>query len=135
MYLVRSTSAIAALELAMSVILLLISRPAMTAWLGADVTAHALSSLRVLIVAYAVIGVFAPAYHIANGSGFPWLPALGGLAGGFLTVSLIIIMGREWGLVGAAWANCGYWANALILFGTLRALKQRSSADTLADSR
>jgi O-antigen/teichoic acid export membrane protein len=135
MYLVRSTSAIAALELAMSVILLLISRPAMTAWLGADVTAHALSSLRVLIVAYAVIGVFAPAYHIANGSGFPWLPALGGLAGGFLTVWLIIIMGREWGLVGAAWANCGYWANALILFGTLRALKQRSSADTLADSR
>lgn len=135
MYLVRSTSAIATLELTMSVLLLLVSRPAMTAWLGADVTAHALLPLRALIVAYAVIGVFAPAYHVANGSGYPWLPALGGLAGGSLTVWLIMVMGQEWGLAGAAWANCGYWANALILVGTLRALKQRSRADTLVATR
>ena len=132
MYLVRSTIAIAALELTISVFLLLVSRPAMTAWLGEEVTAQALLPLRVLIVAYAVIGVFAPGYHIANGSGFPWVPAVGGLAGGCLTVGLIIVMGQEWGLAGAAWANCGYWANALILVGTLGILKQRSGADTLA---
>jgi O-antigen/teichoic acid export membrane protein len=132
MYLVRSTAAIAALELTLSVVLLLVSRPVMTAWLGADVTAHALVPFRALIVAYAVIGVFAPAYHIANGAGFPWLPALGALAGGFMTVFLIIIMGQTWGLAGAAWANSGYWATALILAGTLRALKQRSRPDALA---
>lgn len=125
-YLVRSTLAVAALELVLASALLLISQPFVSIWLGADVASHALAPFRIFVVVYAVISLNAPAYHIANGSGFPWIPALGGLIGGLLTVVLIVLMGRVWGLEGAAWANAGYWVTLLIPALTAKALDRRS---------
>lgn len=130
-YLARSTLAIAILEVALAFALLLVSRPFMDVWLGADLAAHALTPFRILIVVYAVTALNAPAYHIANGSGFPQIPALGATVGGVLTVLLIRVLGGTWGLTGAAWANTGYWATLLIPALTARALKRQSTQDRL----
>ena len=43
-----------------------------------------------------------------------------------MTIVLILLLSQTWGLQGAAWANCGYWANAIILAGTARGVSQRS---------
>jgi O-antigen/teichoic acid export membrane protein len=131
-YLTRSTWAIAVLELALAAILLLISRPAMNLWLGADFAAHVLTPFRILVLVYAVTALNAPAYHIANGSGLPQIPALGETVGGVLTVVLILVLGGPWGLTGAAWANTGYWATLLIPALTARALRRQRAPDSLA---
>ena len=85
-YLARSTLAIAVMELTLACVLLLISRPFMYLWLGESVAVQILTPFRILILVYAVIAVCAPAYNVANGSGFPWIPAIGGLVGGLLTI-------------------------------------------------
>jgi O-antigen/teichoic acid export membrane protein len=77
-------------------------------WLGFDFAYHAIGALQILIVVYAVFSVNAPAYHIANGIGAPWINALLSLLGGALTIALIAALGRRWGLNGAAFANAGY---------------------------
>jgi O-antigen/teichoic acid export membrane protein len=132
-YLRRSTVAVAALELTLASMLLLISRPFTDLWLGEDFASRALTPLRILVLVYAIIAIFAPAYHIANGSGFPRIPAVSGIVGGLLTVVLILQFGRLWGLSGAAWANCGYWVNLWILVRIARVLKQRGDPTRLAD--
>jgi O-antigen/teichoic acid export membrane protein len=124
-FLRRSTLAIAALELTLASVLLLFSRPFMDLWLGEGFAPRALTPLRILVLVYAVIAISAPAYHIANGSGFPRIPAVTGIVGGLLTVLLILLFGWLWGLPGAAWANCGYWVNVWIPVGIARVLKQR----------
>lgn len=127
-YLVRSTVAIAALESLAAGVLLLASRPFMTLWLGADFTSHALMPFRILIIAYAGVALFAPAYHVANGSGLPWLPAIGGITGGVLSIVGIVVLGPVWGLTGVAWANCAYWTNVVILVAVLKTLRHRRAA-------
>ncbi len=126
-YLARSTLAIAILELTLASLLLLISRPFLNLWLGTAFAASTLTTFRILIVVYAVASLNAPAYMLANGSGFPGVPALGAVLGGVLTVLLILVLAGAWGLKGAAWANTGYWATLLIPVLTARALKRRSS--------
>jgi O-antigen/teichoic acid export membrane protein len=133
--LVRSTRAIAVMELVLASSLLLISRPFLIVWLGPDVAAHALTPFRILVLVYAIVCLNAPGHHIANGSGFPWIPALGGLAGGLLTIMLIIPLGRSWGLAGAAWANTGYWVTLLIPALTAHSLRRRITKRSVLNVR
>jgi O-antigen/teichoic acid export membrane protein len=106
-WLVRSTALIAALEFFAATVLLAVSEPFMTAWMGASFTEHALSGFRILIVVFAVAAVGASAFHIANGTGYPWAPTVGGTVGGLLTLALIVLLAPIWGVTGAAAANVG----------------------------
>lgn len=106
-WLVRSTASIAALEFFAAAVLLAVSEPFMTAWMGASFTAHALTGFRILIVLFAVAAVAAPAFHIANGTGHAWAPMVGGIVGGLLTLVLIVLLLPTWGVTGAALANVG----------------------------
>jgi O-antigen/teichoic acid export membrane protein len=134
-YLVRSTVLIAALECLAVGVLLLASRPFMTLWLGADFTAHALIPFRILVIVYGGVALCAPAYHVANGYGLPWLPAIGGMTGGVLSILCIWVLGQAWGLTGAAWANFAYWTNFVILVSLLRTLRHSHSADAAIQTR
>jgi len=96
----------------------------LTTWLGAGAAAQVVTPFRILVVVYATIGVFAPAYHVANGTGYPQLPAAGSLVGGTLTIALILALAPTWGLTGAALANAGYLVNVIILLGMLRILSR-----------
>jgi O-antigen/teichoic acid export membrane protein len=108
-WLLRSTASIAVLECIAGAILLAISEPFMRAWMGASFTTHALSGFRILIVVFTLTAIGAPAFHIANGTGHPWAPALGGTAGGTLTLVLIVVLAPRWHATGAAFANVGAW--------------------------
>jgi O-antigen/teichoic acid export membrane protein len=95
--------------------LIIISEPFLKFWLGAEVMVPSLSCFKILILAYTIISVSAPAYYIANGMGSPGICSLGTISGGLLTILLIYILGNLWQLNGAALANFGYVLNFLIL--------------------
>jgi O-antigen/teichoic acid export membrane protein len=128
-YLARSTMVILVLELLASITLLLISRPFLDWWLGPEFSTAVLGPLRILLVAYAGIAVAAPSYHLANGVGLPWLPALWGVVGGFLSLVLIVALGGAWNLPGAAWANFAYWTNLLIIFFMRSHIRRRTAQE------
>jgi O-antigen/teichoic acid export membrane protein len=108
-WLKRATLGVAVLELVAAGILLLVSEPFLTLWLGSDFTEHAVTPFRILVVVFAVVAVGAPAFHIANGAGYPWAPALGGSVGGALTIVFIFLLAPTWGVSGAAAANFWGW--------------------------
>ena len=112
-YFLGTTAAILILNLLIASVLLIFSRPLLTLWMGAAFTSQALLPFRVLTVIYALISLNAPAHYVAFGIGKPGINALSGIAGGCLTIGLILIWGRTGGLLGAAFANAGYlitWA-------------------------
>lgn len=113
-YLRRSSRLVAATTVPMCVALFASCGPLMRWWLGAAVAHHAVPPFRVLVVVYTLIALIAPAFHIANGVGRPWLPALTTSAGGAATIALIFVLGPRLGVVGAAWANAGYCLNLLL---------------------
>ena len=112
----RSTKISAFLSLSLALLLLIFSRPILEIWMGTEFMHHSLSMFRILILGYAIFTIGAPAFFIANGMGFPWICSLGSLSGGCLTIILIALLGRVWGLEGVAWANWGYLINLMILF-------------------
>jgi O-antigen/teichoic acid export membrane protein len=101
-------------------VLVAASRAGLRVWLGFDFANHAIGPLQILIVVYAVFSINAPAYHIANGIGAPWINALLSLLGGAMTIALIVALGRPWGLIGAALANAGYLVVLLAIPLTFR---------------
>jgi O-antigen/teichoic acid export membrane protein len=105
----------AGLSAAMAAVIILLSRPFLQYWLGVEFAAHSLDMFRILIAAYAVIAIGAPAYFIANGIGLPFINSIGTILGGTITIFLIFVLGRTYGLNGAAWANFGYCVNFFIL--------------------
>ena len=107
-WLVRTTLGLALLEAAAAAILLLASEPFLSLWLGSDFAGHSLTAFRILVVIFAVVAVGAPGFHVANGVGRPWAPAIGSVIGGLLTIVSIFILAPRWGLTGAAAANV--WA-------------------------
>ncbi|HZO97826.1 MAG TPA: oligosaccharide flippase family protein [Gaiellaceae bacterium] len=125
--LVRATMRVAAGSLVAAAVAVAASEPLLRLWMGRDFTDHALDAFRILVVVYALTAICAPAYHVANGIGLPWVNAAAALAGGASSVALIVVLSRPWGLIGAAWANAAYW----IMFATpavlLRTLRQRDN--------
>lgn len=109
LYFKRSTLVIAALNLGIGGILLLISGPFMRWWMGEEFAAQALPAFRILIVVYAGIAATAPAAQIANGIKLPWINTVGALASGVGTILLIFLLGPAFGLAGTAWANAASW--------------------------
>jgi len=90
----------------------------MRLWMGSAFANQALIPLSILILVYALISIGAPAYHIANGIGIPWICMVGAISGGIVTSGLIVVLGRLMGLEGVAWANAGYWFSLIIFFYT-----------------
>ncbi len=117
-----ATAGVAALSASLGAILLIFSEPFLRIWLGPAFAENSLSTFRVLVVVYAVIALVAPSYHVANGIGYPWICAAGGIVGGATTIALIVVLGREWGVVGAAWANAAYLVTLVIPVYIFRAL-------------
>jgi O-antigen/teichoic acid export membrane protein len=123
-WLKRATLATAFMEALLAAGLLLVSGFAMNAWLGQDFAANALTPLRVLTVAYALISVTIPARHIANGCGRVGVVAATSLIGGLTTVLLIVTLAPVWGVTGAAVANFAYCANFFTFFVMRRSLSE-----------
>jgi O-antigen/teichoic acid export membrane protein len=99
------------------------SRPFMRIWMGPAFAAHALSTFRVLLVVYALLALAAPAYHVANGVGMPWLGAVTAIVGGAASIALIVLLAPPLGVVGAAWANFAYCITLVIPIVLRRALR------------
>jgi O-antigen/teichoic acid export membrane protein len=127
-YLRRSTTAVAAASALVATLLILGSGPFMRWWMGNQFAGHALPTFRVLIVVCALVAVAAPGYHVANGTGYPWICAATTIVGGLATIGLIVVLGRSLGLVGAAWANAAYCVTLVIPLYVAARLK---SADKL----
>lgn len=107
-YFLRATMALLALNFLIASILLVLSGPLLWLWMGEAFADHVLVPFRVLIVIYALISLNAPAHFVAYGIGKPGINALFDIAGGCLTISLILILGKPLGLLGATLANGGY---------------------------
>lgn len=110
----RATLGVVLLNLIVAGGLFLISSEFLQRWMGVEFAKQALNPFRVLIVVYALISVSAPAYHIANGIGSPWINAIGSLSGGILSIGLILFLGRNGDLIDVAWANAGYLLNWIL---------------------
>ena len=89
--------------------MLLFAEPFLRLWMGSEFASQALGPFRILILVYALMSVSAPAFHIANGAGVPWINAIASLGGGLVTIALVVVLARSIGLEGAAWANAGAW--------------------------
>jgi len=122
-YLRRATLAVALMSLVLAGVMLLSSGLFMRLWMGNEFAEQALTPFQILILVYAVISINAPAFHIANGIGIPWISATGALAGGAITIALIVVLGRSYGLEGVAWANAGYWVTLIIVVVTAAKLR------------
>jgi O-antigen/teichoic acid export membrane protein len=126
-WLVRATLALVVIEALAAGVLLAISAPFMTLWLGSDFAHHALPAFRILVVVFAVVAVGAPAFHIANGVGYPWAPAVGGFTGGALTIASILLLAPKWGVTGAAAANVWAWLALFPLVYLMWKIRRRIS--------
>jgi O-antigen/teichoic acid export membrane protein len=101
----RVTAWIAVVELLIGTALILLAHPLLTVWLGQEFSSQGTTAFRVLVAVFAIVAVGAPAFHVANGIGRPWITAVGGATGGALTILLIAALAPRWGIVGAAVAN------------------------------
>lgn len=128
-YFLKTTAVVFSLNILIAGLLLGLSSPLLYLWMGDIFASHALLPFRVLVVIYALISLNAPAHFVAFGVGKPGINALTGLAGGCLTIVLILIWAKTGGLLGAAFANGGYlitWAIVGYIHIWLdRAVKQR----------
>jgi O-antigen/teichoic acid export membrane protein len=128
-YFLKTTAVVLSLNTLIAGLLLGLSSPLLHLWMGDVFASHALLPFRVLVVIYALISLNAPAHFVAFGIGKPGINALTGIAGGCLTIVLILIWAKTEGLLGAALANGGYlitWAIIGYIHVWLdRAIKQR----------
>jgi O-antigen/teichoic acid export membrane protein len=113
-YFRRSSALVALTTVPLCLVLFFSCSPLLHWWLGDAVAHHVVSPFRVLLVVYTTVALIAPSFHIANGVGRPWLPALTTSTGGVATIALIFVLGPRSGVVGAAWANAGYWVNLVL---------------------
>lgn len=110
----RWTRLVATVCITLAAVLLVASKPLLTAWIGTKFATHALTTFRILIVVYALIAIAAPAYHTANGVGLAGLCAACAIVGGIATIALIAILSPHFGVAGAAVANAAYLVNLAI---------------------
>lgn len=114
-YLSRATVVLLAVNILIATIIVIIARPLLSIWIGNDFATITVAPFQVLIIIYALFSLNAPAYYVAYGMGKPWINALMGIIGGGLTIGLIIIWGKTYGLIGAAYANSGYLVTLIII--------------------
>jgi len=131
-YFLRVTAALVAFNILIASALLVLSAPLLRLWMGEAFTDHALVPFRVLIVVYALISLNAPAYYVAYGIGAPGINALASIAGGCLTIGMILALGNPLGLIGAAYANAGYLISLAIIGYVYTRLGRLESAASLA---
>lgn len=124
----HATLFVSALSFAAGMFLLVVSHPFLEWWMGPAFAQHALPLFRILVVVYTGIAVNAPAFHIVNGMGAPWVSAVGSIGGGIATLALIVLLGRFAGLEGTGWANLGYWWNFILIGYVARTLGKRIRA-------
>jgi O-antigen/teichoic acid export membrane protein len=122
--LVRATRGAAVVSVLVAIAALVLSGPVLRAWMGADFSLHALGTLRILVVVYAIAAIAAPGFHVANGIGLAWFSGLSAIVSGAATIGLIVWLGRSWGLEGTAWANGAYCINLVIPLAALLTLKR-----------
>jgi len=125
-YFYKSTAILFILNLILSSILLFFSDIFFRVWLGEIVASQILVPFRFLVIIYALISLNAPAHHIAFGIGLPWLNAIASVTGGILTISLILQLGKSFGLLGAAIANAGYLSVYILLIYVFMYLRKHS---------
>lgn len=121
----KSTGILGVLNLLIAVVLIILSQPLLRLWVGIDFTTHVLVPFRFLIVIYALISMAAPAYHVANGIGTPWINAFASILGGVFTIGSIILFGNKSGLLGVAVANGGYLINLVLIIFVMVSLQKR----------
>ena len=124
-YFLKSTGVLVVLNFFIAIVLIALSEPLLLLWVGSDFMTHVLVSFRFLIVIYALISIAAPAYHVANGIGVPWINTFGSLFGGVSTIGLIILLGNKSGLLGVAIANSGYLINLVLIIFVMVSLQKR----------
>jgi O-antigen/teichoic acid export membrane protein len=127
----RWTTAAAVVAAGVTAIGVAAAGPFLHAWLGEAAESAAATPLRILIVVYALCFIAVPGYHVANGVGHPALSAAAAVLGGAGTIALIVVLGKHFGLNGAALANGAYLVTLLIPFLIARVLRKRmGSGDT-----
>ena len=108
-YFFRATAVVAITNLSIGLVTIWLANSLLSWWIDVDFAEKALELFRILIFIYMLLAVTAPAAQIANGIGVPWVNTIGALSGGIGTVLLIIILGRNFGLIGVGLANVAAW--------------------------
>jgi O-antigen/teichoic acid export membrane protein len=106
-------------------ILLCFSQPLVFWWLGKENGSAVLLPMQILIFIYMIKTITAPSYQAANGLGFPWITTLAIMIASLGTIGLIIVLGKIYGLNGAAWANIASWSLFIIVFYLYKTLKHQ----------
>jgi O-antigen/teichoic acid export membrane protein len=88
--------------------LILFDDVALTRWLGLAATSEAMWTFRGVVLIYATFSMAATPYQFALGAGGVRGVALLGLVGAGASLAGIALLGREWGLPGAAAGNLPY---------------------------
>jgi O-antigen/teichoic acid export membrane protein len=119
----KGTGIIAVFSVISGMTLIIISKPFLQLWMGEDFMNQSLSMFRILVLAYTLMSLNAPAYHIANGMGAPFICAISAIIGGIMTIALIFLLGKTLFLDGVALANFGFLASYIIPLYIFRRLK------------
>jgi O-antigen/teichoic acid export membrane protein len=126
-YLWHSTFILLGINILLVPLLAAFAHPLLVFWLGRESAEMLISPFRILILIYGVMSVSAPSFHVANGIDKPWINSLGTLLQGGGVMALIIILGRRYGIEGAAWANITSWVKFVSLPYASRTLTLRVS--------
>lgn len=113
-YFLITTGILLIINATLLTILLVFSNLFLEVWMGEEFAREALVSFRILLLVYAVMATTAPAYQILTGIGRPWIVTIGALIGGSVSIILILVFGKTYGLEGAAWANAASWIKVLL---------------------
>lgn len=104
--------------------LLIFSRPLVYWWLGKQNGDAVLYPMQILIFIYMVKAITSPSFQAAYGLGYPWITTLTVTMASLGTISLIVVLGKSQGLIGASWANIASWSLFIIPFYLYKILKQ-----------
>jgi O-antigen/teichoic acid export membrane protein len=102
-------------------------------WISPQFSEQYASLFRIMVIAYAVYSMAAPAYRIVVGLGWLKVPTAIMIVSGSCTLFMLWILTRNIGLVGAAYANFVYCIVLLINYYTAHRLGLKALAVVLAD--
>lgn len=128
-YFLSATVVLAVINLSVGLGAIVTANILLNWWMGAEFAFEALKLFRILIFIYMLLALTVPAAQIANGIGSPWVNTMGALIGGGGTILLIVIFGRQNGLIGTGWANIASWIRFIAPLIVL--LKLRNHAEMI----
>ncbi len=119
------TIGIAAFAFALAIPILLFAHPILDLWVGREIADTTAVSLRLLTLAYLILGINVGAHFVLMGAGKARFVAVSNTIAGIVTVAIGIIAVKRYGLEGAALSRVAYGLIISSNFAALYALVKK----------